>query len=70
MTIKSWMYSIMDEIKLEQGLFAIELKKNAIFDIVYSLASTIFNQSVLNLVKIYIIIKSWMNLIMVLIEIE
>ena len=34
-------------------LFALKFKKNAIFDFVYSLASTIFDQSALNLSKIY-----------------
>ena len=30
----------------------------------FTLASTIFNQSALNLAKIYITMKSWMSLIM------
>ena len=33
-------------------LFALELNKIVIFDFVYSLASTIFNKSALNLAKI------------------
>ena len=34
------------------------IKKKAIFHFVYALASTIFNQSALNLAKIYITIRS------------
>ena len=45
------------------------IKKIAIFDF-YSLASTIFNQSALNLAKIYITIRPWMSLIMGLFELE
>ena len=65
------MSSILDLMGPERPeLFALELKKkkNAIFDFVYSLASTIFfNQSAPNLAKIYITIRSWMSLIMGLI---
>ena len=39
-------------------LFALELEKNATFDIVYSLASTIINPSAPNLVKVYMTIRS------------
>ena len=68
MTIRPQMSLILDLIGPERPeLFALELKKNAIFDFVYSVASTIFNQSALNLAKIYITIRSWMNLIMGLI---
>ena len=41
----------------QQELIALEFKKNAIFDFVYSLASTISNQSAVNLAKIYITTK-------------
>ena len=72
MTIRSRMSSIFDLIRPEQPeLFAFELKKKtAIFDFVYSLASTIFNQSALNLTKIYVTIRSWMSVIMGLIGLE
>ena len=54
MTIRSRMSSILDLIGSERlELFALELKKIAIFVFVHSLASTIFNQSALNLAKIY-----------------
>ena len=68
MTIKSWISSIMGLIESE--LQVICPIRNAIFDSVYFLASTIFNQSTLNLAKIYITIKSWTNLIMGLIGLE
>ena len=43
MTIRSRKSSILDIIRQERpNLFAPELEKNAIFDFVYSLASTIF----------------------------
>ena len=45
-------------------------KKNAIFHFVYTLASTNFNQSAPNLVKIYIIVTSWMSSIMGLIGLK
>ena len=62
---------ILDLIGLERlELFALELKKIAIFDFVYSLASTILNQSALNLAEVYITIRSWMSLIMDLIGLE
>ena len=65
MTIRSRMTSILDLLGPErQELFALELKKIAMFDFVYSLVSTIFNQSALNLAKIHITIRSWMSLIM------
>ena len=50
-------------------LFTLELKKMPYLT-VYYLASTIFNQSALHSVKIYIIMKSWMSLIMGLIGLE
>ena len=57
MTTRSRMCSIMGVIGLEHlELFALELEKIAIFDFVYTLASTITNQSEPNLVKIYMAI--------------
>ena len=44
--------------------FALELEKNATFHLVYTLASTIINQSAPNLVKIYTTIRFRMSLIM------
>ena len=71
MTIRPWMSLILDLIRLKRPeLFALELKEIAIFDFVYSLASTIFNQSALSLSQIYITIRSWMSLIMGLIGLE
>ena len=66
MTIRSWMNSSLDLIRPERPeLFALELKqKIAIIDFVYSRASTIFDQSALNLTKIFLTIGSWMSLIM------
>ena len=59
------MRSIMGPIKVEQlELFALELGKSAAFDFVYSLASTNINQSVPNLVTMYMSIRSQMSLIM------
>ena len=55
----------MGPIKVEQlELFALELGKSAAFDFVYSLASTNINQSVPNLVTMYMSIRSQMSLIM------
>ena len=48
-------------------LFALEFGKIAEFDFVYTLASTNVNQSALNLVKMYVTIRSWMSSIMDLI---
>ena len=59
------MSSIMGPIGLEQlQLFALELGKIAAFDFVYSVASTIINQSAPNLVTMYMSIRSPMSLIM------
>ena len=59
MTIRPRMSSILDLIGPEPPeLFAIELKKNAIFHFVYTLASTNINQSAPNLVKIYMTISN------------
>ena len=72
MTIRSQMNLIMGLIGREQReLFALEFKiKSAIFDFVYSVASTIFNQSALNLAIIYITIKSWLSVIKSLIRLD
>ena len=57
MTIRSGMSSIMVIIRPEnQELFAAELGKIAEFEFVYTLASTDINQSVPNLVKMYVTI--------------
>ena len=74
MTTKSRMGSIMGLIGPEQAeLFALEIKI-AIFDFVYSLSDTVFNQPALHLAKIYmyvyITVRSWMSLIMDLIGLE
>ena len=45
-------------------LFALELGKIAAFDFIYSLASTNINQSALNLVTMYMSIRSQMSLVM------
>ena len=68
MPIKSRMSSIMGQIESDHPeLFALEFGKIAEFDFVYTLASTNIDQSTPNLVKIYVIIRSWMSLIMDLI---
>ena len=46
------------------------IRKFSIFDFVYTLASANIDQSVPNLVTIYMLIKSWMSLIMGQIEPE
>ena len=51
-------------------LFALEFGKIAESDFVYTLASTNIDQSTPNLVKMYVIIRSQMNLIMDLIRLE
>ena len=64
----SWIIVISWSESLE--LFALELRKKLWFFFVYSLASTNINQSALNLVKIYVTIRSQMSLIMDLIRPE
>ena len=55
----------MGQIGPEQlELFALELGKIAVFNFVYSLASTNINQSTPNLVIMYMSIRSQMSLIM------
>ena len=64
MTIRSRMILIMGVIGVERlEFFALELEK-LLFDFVYTLASTIINQSAPNLVKIYMTIRSRMSVIM------
>ena len=59
------MSSIVGQIELKHlELFALEFGKIAESDFVYTLASTNINQSSPNLVKMYVTIRSWMNLIM------
>ena len=59
---------IMERIKPEHPeLFALEFGKIAESDFVYTLASTNINPSALNLVKMYVTIRSRMRLIMNLI---
>ena len=62
------MSSIMGQIQPEHPeLFALEFGKIAEYEIVYSLSSTNIDQSAPNLVKMYVIIRSWMSSIMDLI---
>ena len=69
--IRSRMSSIMEQIKLEHPeLFALEFGKIAETDFVYTLSSPNMNQSALNLVKMYVAIRSWMSSIMNLIGAE
>ena len=64
MPIRSQMSSIMGQIKAENlELFDLELGKIAESSF-YTLASTNINQSALNLVKMYVTIRSQMSLIM------
>ena len=68
MPIRSQMCSIMEQIELEHPeFFVLEFGKIAESDFVYTLASTNINQSVPNLVKMYVTITSWMRSIMNLI---
>ena len=65
------MSSIMGQFESEHPeLFALEFGKIAESDFVYTLASTNINQSALNLVKMYVTIRSWMSSIMDLIKSE
>ena len=68
MPIRSRMSSIMGQIGPEHPeLFSPEFGKITEYDFVYTLSSTNFNQSALNLVKMYVIIRSRMSMIMDLI---
>ena len=69
MTIKSRMSSIVGVIGPE-WLNLFELRKIAIFHLVYPRASTNINQSAPNLVKVYMTIKFRMSSILGLIELE
>ena len=61
--MRARMSLIMDQIEPEHWeLFALEFGKIAESDFVYTLASTIINQSAPNLVKMYMTIRSWMSL--------
>ena len=65
MLMRARMSSIMGQIEAEHPeLFALEFGKIAESDFVYTLASTIFDQSAPNLVKMYMTIRSQMILIM------
>ena len=71
MTLRSRMSSIMDRIEPELSeLSALEFRKFAIFDFVYTLASTNIDESVPNLATIYMPIKSRMSSILGQIELE
>ena len=62
------MSSIMGQIESEHPeLFALEFVKIAEYDFGYTLASTNINQLAPNLVKVYVTIRSRMNLIIDLI---
>ena len=68
MPMRARMSSIMGQIEREHPeLFALDFGKIAESDFVYSLASTNIDQSVPNLVKMYMTIRSRMNSIMDLI---
>ena len=71
MAIRSWMSSIMGQIKPDHPeLFALEFGKIAESDFVYILSSTNIDQSALNLVKRYVTIRSRMSWITDLIGLE
>ena len=71
MSIRSQMSSIMGQIESEHPeLFALEFVNIAEYDFVYTLSSTNINQSAPNLIKLYVIIRSWMSSIMDLIGTE
>ena len=62
---------IMGQIEPEhRELFALEFVNIAEYDFVYTLSSTNINQSAPNLIKLYVIIRSWMSSIMDLIRPE
>ena len=65
MHIRSRITSIMAQIEAEHPeLFALEFVKNFEYDFIYTRSSTNINQSAPNLVKLYVIIRSWMSSIM------
>ena len=63
MPTRSRMSLITGQIEPEHlVLFSLEFgKKIAEYDFVYTLSSTSIDQSAINLVKIYVIIRSWMS---------
>ena len=68
MPMRALINSIMGQIEAEHPeLFALEFGKIAESDFVYTLVSTNIDQSAPNLVKMYMTIRSRMNLIMDLI---
>ena len=69
--MRARMSLIMGQIELEYPeLFALEFRKIAETDFVYTLASTNIDQSASNLVKMYMTIRSRMSSIMDLIGLE
>ena len=71
MPIKSQMSSILGQIKSERPmLLALEFRKNAESDCLYTLAFTNIDQSTRNLVKMYVTIRLRMSSIMDLIRPE
>ena len=69
--MRSQMSLIMGKHELKQPeLFTLEFGKIAEYDFIYTLSSTNIDQSAPNLVKMYVTIRSWMSLIMDLIEPE
>ena len=68
MPVRAWMGLIMGQIEPEHlELFALEFGNITESDFVYTVASTNINQSALNLVKMYMTIRSQRSLIMDLI---
>ena len=64
-TVRSWKSSIINLIKTEcQSYLPFIKKKSVIFDFVYTLSSANIDQSVPNLVKIFLSNRIWMSLIM------
>ena len=60
MPIRSRMSSIIGQIEIEHPeLFALEFGKIAEYDFVYTLSSTNIDQSEPNLIKMYVMIRSW-----------
>ena len=71
MLMRAQMSSNMGQIEPEHPeLFALEFRKIAECDFVYTLASTNINQSSPNLVKMYMTTRGWMSFIMKLIGSE
>ena len=65
MPIRSRISSITGQIELKHlELFALEFGKIAEYDFVYTVSSTNIDQSALNLIKMYLIVRSQMRLIM------